>query len=235
MPPDSDPLPGFTASRARKLATEWRDEGLWDDAEWLGQQFWAASTPGERALRWHHLVLAVGNFKRPRSRWLSPCRLQGIPGRQPRPADSLETPTGARVDRDDRASWESLRVSLAGADVSTTASLLAALWPGHHLVFDWRVRAAASGLRLAAGLGPCPGIEPSAIESESSPLGFDDYTLVRDWLQALDLPLVVSQRALYCLSRRAGHDPDRPWTEYSRIVVSLLNSLEDPPAPADIE
>ncbi|MCP3811684.1 hypothetical protein NLX62_04985 [Mycobacteriaceae bacterium Msp059] len=81
----------------------------------------------------------------------------------------------------------------------------------------------------------CPGIEPSATESESSPLGFDDYTLVRDWLQALDLPLVVSQRALYCLSRRAGHDPDRPWTEYSRMVVSILNSFEDPPAPAEIE
>ncbi|MFV8165788.1 hypothetical protein ACNQVK_27430 [Mycobacterium sp. 134] len=235
MPPESDPLPGFTASRARRLATDWRDDGLWDDAEWLGRQFWAASTPDDRALRWHHLVLAVGNFKRPRTRWLSPCRLQGIPGQQPRTAGSLETPTGVQVDRDDPASWESLRTSLVGADVSTTASLLAALWPSHHLVFDWRVRAAASGLRLAAGLEPCPGIEPSATEGESAPLGFDDYILVRGWLQALGLPLAMSQRALYCLSRRAGHDPDRPWTEYSRIVVSILNSLEDPCAAFETE
>jgi hypothetical protein len=225
---DSDPLPGFTASRARKLATEWDDEGLWADVASLGEQFWAASDAVDRAVRWHHVVLAVGNFKRPRARWLSPGRLEKLPGQQPKVASSFETPAGLRVDRDDRLSWESLRSSLAGADVSTTASLLAALWPNQHFVFDWRVRAAASGLRLAVGLEPCPGVAPSIAGGESSPLDFDDYVLVRGWLQALDRPLVVSQRALYCLSQKAGSEPSRPWSEYSQVLVSILESVDDP-------
>jgi hypothetical protein len=225
---DSDPLPGFTDSRARKLAAEWDDDGLWDDAAWLGERFWAASDAVDRAVRWHHLVLAVGNFKRPRVRWLFPCRLERNPGQPPRVASSLETPAGLRADRDDPASWESLRSSLAGADVSTTASLLAALWPSHHFVFDWRVRAAASGLRLAANLEPCPGVKPSITGGESSPLNFEDYTLVQTWLQALDPALVVSQRALFCLSQKAGSEPRRPWSEYSQVLVSILKSVDDP-------
>ncbi len=231
---DSDPLPGFTASRARKLAAEWEDKELWDDVAWLGEHFWAASDPVDRAVRWHHVVLAVGNFKRPRARWLRPCRLEGIPIRQPRVASSFETPAGLRVDRDDRASWESLHSSLAGADVSTTTYLLAALWPSHHFAFNWRVRAAASGLRLAANLEPCPGVKPSITGGESSPLDFTDYTLVRPWLQALDPPLVVSQRALYCLSKKAGSEPSRPWSEYCQVLVSILESVDAPhAAPAD--
>jgi hypothetical protein len=225
---DSDPLPGLTASRARRLATGWEDDGLWDDVAWLGEQFWAAGDAVDRAVRWHHVVLAVGNFKRPRARWLLPCRLGGNPGQQPRVASSLETPGGLRIDRDDPASWESLRSSLAGADVSTTASLLAALWPSHHFVFDWRVRAAASGLRLAADLEPCPGVTPSLTGGESSRLGFDDYVLVRAWLQTLDLPLAVSQRALFCLSQKAGSEPSRPWSDYTQVLLSILQSVDDP-------
>lgn len=224
---DSDPLPGFTALRAGKLAAEWEDDALWDDVAWLGEYFWAASDPVDRAVRWHHLVLAVGNFKRPRARWLRPCRLEEIPGQQPRVAGSFETPAGLRVDRDDRASWESLRERLAGADVSTVTYLLAALWPSHHFLFNWRVRAAASGLRVAADLEPCPGVMPSIAGGESSPLDFDDYTLVRSWLQALDPPLVVSQRALSCLSKRAGSEPSRPWPEYSQALRSILQGIDD--------
>jgi len=223
------PLPGFTASRVRKLAIEWDDDGLWDDVAWLGEHFWSAGDAVDRAVRWHHLVLAAGNFKRPRARWLRPGPLGEIPRQQPTVvASSFETPAGLRVDRDDPPSWESLRSSLAGADVSTTASLLAALWPSHHFVCDWRVRVAASGLRLAADLEPCPGVKASIAGGESSPLDFEDYLLLRGWLQTLDVPLLVSQRALYCLSRKAGSEPSRPWSEYAQVLVSILESVDHP-------
>lgn len=224
----ADPLPGFTEPRARALAAEWDDDGLWDDVAWLGRYFWARTDAVDHPVRWHHLVLAAGNFKRPRARWLRPGRLEGIPLAPATVPDSFETPAGLRVDREDPASWESLRSSLTGADVSTTASLLAALWPAHHFVFDWRVRDAASGLRLAGGLSPCPGVEPSLTGGEPSPLDFTDYTLVRSWLRALDLPLLVSQRALYCLSRKAGNDPSRRWSDYAEVLLSILASTEDP-------
>ena len=222
---NSGPLPGFTAARAKNLAAEWDDGGLWEDVAWLGEQFWAATDPAERAVRWHHVVLAVGNFKRPQSRWLRPCRLKELPGRKPQFGASFETPEGLRVARDDLASWECLRSSLTGADVSTTTALLAALWPAHHFVFDWRVRAAASGLRIAAGLDPCPGVKPAIAGGESSPLDFEDYTLVRAWLQAVDSPLVVSECALYRLSKKAGSESGRPWSEYSQVLVSILESV----------
>jgi len=231
--PDADPLPGFTASRARSLAAEWDDDGLWDDVAWLGGQVWAANDEADRAVRWHHLVVAAGNFKRPRARWLHPDRLAGISGQHPRIADSIDTPAGLRVGRDDPASWESLRSSLVGADVSTTASLLAALWPRDHFVFDWRVRNAASGLRVAAGLEPCPAVTPAIAGGEASPLDFTDYTLVRTWLDALELPLVVSQRALYCLSKKAGSDLSRPWSQYAQVLLSILENVEDRQQNAD--
>ena len=223
---DVDALPGFTASRARKLAAGWDDGGLWDDVAWLGEHFWAATDPADRAVRWHHLVLAVGNFKRPQARWLTPCRLEGIRGPQPDVATSFETPAGLHVDRDEAASWESLRSSLGGADVSTTAGVLAALWPSHHFMFDWRVRDAASGLRLAADLEPCEGVKPSIAGGESSPLDFADYVMVREWLRSVGAPLVVSQRALFCLSQKAGSDQSRPWSEYCRVLTSLLESVD---------
>ena len=209
-----------------KLAAGWDDEGLWDDVAWLGEHFWAATDPAERALRWHHLVLAVGNFKRPRARWLTPCRLLGSGGGDPTVTTSFETPAGLRVDRDDEASWESLRGSLGGADVSTATGVLAALWPSHHFVFDWRVRDAAGGLRLAADLEPCNGVKPSIAGGESSPLDFEDYTLVRGWLLAVGAPLIASQRALFCLSQKAGTEPNRPWPEYARVLTSLLESVD---------
>jgi len=222
---DPDPLPGFTASRVKKLAAEWDDGGLWEDVAWLAEQFWAATDPADRAVRWHHVVLAVGNFRRPQARWLRPCRLKGLSGQQPRVATSFETPAGLRVARDDGASWEGLRSSLTGADVSTTTMLLAALWPSHHFVFDWRVRAAASGLRLAANLEPCPGVKPAIAGGESSPLDFEDYTAVRAWLEAIGSPLVVSQCALFRLSHKAGSEPSRPWSEYSQVLVAILESV----------
>lgn len=226
-PDDSDPLPGFTASRARKLAAECDDGGLWDDIVWLGEHFWAATDPADRAVRWHHVVLAVGNYKRPRARWLSPAPLAGIPGRKPRVATFFDTPEGLRVDPDDRESWEQLRSSLGGADPSTITGVLAALWPSHHFMFDWRVRAAANGLRLAANLEPCPGVEPSIAAGDSPPVDFEDYTVVRGWLEAVGLPLVVSQRALVCLSHKAGLEPSRPWSEYAQVLMSVMESVDD--------
>lgn len=224
---DSNPLPGLTASRAGKLAAGWEDRALWDDVAWLGERFWTSIDPVDRAVRWHHVVVAVGNFKRPRARWLRPCGLSGIPGDAVEAAGFFETPAGLRVDRDDRASWEALRASLGGADVSTTTYLLAALWPRHHFMFNWRVRDAASALRMAADLEPCPGVLPSITGGDSSALDFDDYTVVRLWLGALDSPLVVSQRALYCLSHQVESEPSRPWPEYAQALVSILEGVDE--------
>lgn len=60
------------AERIRQLAATWCDGGLWDDIEWLSQRVWEAGDDDERRLRWHHLVMPAGNFKRQGGRRLKP-------------------------------------------------------------------------------------------------------------------------------------------------------------------
>jgi hypothetical protein len=45
------------------LSAGWDDGGLWEDVLGLAALVWEKE-PDERRLEWHHLVLAVGNFKR---------------------------------------------------------------------------------------------------------------------------------------------------------------------------
>lgn len=58
--------------------------------------------------------------------------------------------------------------SLPGAGVATTTTILAALWPNQHFIFDWRVHAAANALRIEAGLGATSDVEPTSVYSPTS-------------------------------------------------------------------
>jgi hypothetical protein len=65
---------GVPAERVRALGETWDDGGLWDDILWLALLARAATDDSERRMRWHHLVMAVGNFKRQGGRRLRACR-----------------------------------------------------------------------------------------------------------------------------------------------------------------
>lgn len=56
------PLPGLDADAIVRLAGPWTDDGLWEDIQILVAAFWAADRVDEQHLRWHHLVLSVGNL-----------------------------------------------------------------------------------------------------------------------------------------------------------------------------
>jgi hypothetical protein len=62
----------LTREQLRDLARPWNDGGLWDDILWLALLAWDATGEPDRSLRWHHLVMAVGNFKRQQGRRLRP-------------------------------------------------------------------------------------------------------------------------------------------------------------------
>jgi hypothetical protein len=219
-----DQLPGLTPERAEILSEDWDDGGLWQDVLWLGRQFCIATDPVEHASRWHHLVLAVGNCKRQGGR-LRPCRLNELPDEKPGISACFETPAGLRVDRENRRSWEDLQRTMPGAGVATITALLAAIWPDQHFVFDRRVRAAANGLRFAAGLELCPGVKPSTMGGKMSPINFEDYSMVQTWLATIGCPLVIAERALYRLGQKAGSDSARSWTEYSKKLLATLEAI----------
>lgn len=134
------------------LSATWDDGGRWDDIQVLGDLAWQEPAPRRR--EWHHLVMAVGNFKRQRGRRLRPASpLPGSVRADGRPdvrGDAFEyLRRDGELDvvtREDLDSWERLEQNLPGAAVATTTTLLASLWPDHHLVLDWRVLAALIGL-----------------------------------------------------------------------------------------
>jgi hypothetical protein len=219
-------LPALTCAAVKNLISGWNDRGLWEDVRILADRFLEASGSEEEALRWHHLVMAVGNFKRQ-------------PGRRLRPASLCKPATRASVDRpetlavpgrgrtaelgaEDQTTWEALCDELKGAAVATTTTLLAALWPERHFVFDRRVFAAVNGVRIAGGLQGTGRVDPTASAIPEST--FDDYQQVRSWVldscSELGTQPVSVERALYELARSIPGKKNRTWIQYADLVAA---------------
>jgi len=227
---NDSPLPGLDADAISRLAAQWHDEGLWDDVSLLANALWAADGEGERRVRWHHVVLAVGNFKREGGRRLHPGRLADSYQREgdvAPPARFSVPGMSVVLDREDRGSWLDFMDSLSGAGPATTTTLLAALWPTRHFVFDRRVHAVTNALRMLADLPTSVAIQLSSTSQISETL--QDYAHVRNWLlstsEATGQPLVSVERALYELDRATAtrrNAPTRTWTSYLHDVKDVL-------------
>lgn len=221
----SEVIPGLDNESIRLFARKWKDGGLWDDVAYLADKFWSASDEEERLRSWHHVVVAVGNFKRPPGRRLRPASLGSLPTSQPQRASSVSVP-GARHDLvlgvDDASTWEHLCDSLPGAAVATTTTLLAALWPEQHFIFDWRVHAAAAGLRVYADLSA--DVDPDSCVPTTET--FRAYGLVRPWVlesaYSTGTTVVEVERSLYQLSQEVADVDERSWREYGRALRDLL-------------
>jgi len=218
-------LPGLGDAAVRRLARSWDDGGLWDDVRRLAERF-IASQETDQLLAWDHLVLAVGNFKRQPGRRLRPPSLSDVaPAVPAMPSYTVVMPgTDKPLDAEKISSWQLLMDSLPGAAVATTTTLLAALWPDRHIVFDWRVHAAANGVRIHAGLKPTPGVMPDSSASANETL--ENYAIVRRWtLDTADrtgAPLVEVERAINRLSQEVPDSAGRTWREYGAAVTERL-------------
>jgi hypothetical protein len=215
---------GFTCDELQALAEKWSDEGLWNDILWLSLQFWEASDESERTMRWHHLVMAVGNFKRQAGRGLHPPRIAPAELSTFRPrSKTLEIPgAGFRLAREALPSWSQLQHFLPGAGVPTTTTLLAALWPDRHHILDWRVLAAAVALTLGT---PGPGQLVQPTEERSVPPTMEAYDLTRVLLLGVadecHVPLVTVERALYQLTLPVT-GKGRNWQQYADALRRQL-------------
>jgi hypothetical protein len=149
---DNTVLPSYDGGTAGSSSVSPTAAGDLRDDSLLADLAWTAPDDGERRMRWHHLVMAVGNFKRQNGRRLRPARIAAAPVTvlHVRP-DRFCVPAGPEVIREDAGSWTRLEQSLGGAAAATTTTLLAALWPDSHHILDWRVLAAAAGLGILAG------------------------------------------------------------------------------------
>lgn len=208
---------GVPADRIRALGEAWSDGGLWDDILFLALLAWTATDDRERRMRWHHLVMAVGNFKRQNGRRLRPPRVSPAGNLTfTARADHFSGPDGLTVSRDDTDSWQHLQHSLDGAGAAMTTTLLAALWPDNHHILDWRVLAAVAGLGLAVGGDNDPGLVAPGGRNHLEP-DLDHYYKVRKLLLRQSgeagVPLRTTERALYLMSR-AVNGKGMTWAEY---------------------
>lgn len=95
----------------------------------------------------HHLMLAVGNFKRQAGDIHLAVEIADYFAT--RQSASLVLPGNlGRLERDNPASWQALAGRVPGLGIPTTTCLLAALWPDHHAIMDIYDRRAAVGLQI---------------------------------------------------------------------------------------
>jgi hypothetical protein len=202
------------------------------DVESLAGALFVTQDKRRLGFLWHHFVLAVGNFKRQPGRRLYPAALTPqVAGTASCHPDQLVVPVATNsleIGKLDEDSWDNLKDALKGAGVATVTTLLAALWPDEHVVFDWRVHAAANGLRLHAARTTTDGVK--ADSTESVPITLPEYKVVRRWV--VDQARVVGrqpcqvERSLYRLSQdktlRLPRGKKRTWSVYGRLVGGAL-------------
>jgi len=148
-------------------------------------------------------------------------------GRGASAAEQFVLPCGSAIHRDSQESWRQLEAALPGAALATTTTLLAALWPDDHFVFDWRVEAAANALRIDAGLPATRWAESEMEGRKRTTSDFSDYATVRSWLCEIDCPLNSLERALYRLSQKVPSVKGRSWPDYASAVANVLQRCDE--------
>lgn len=140
-----------------ELADRWRKRlnEAWADVEILAQEFlWCGESDGLNARRaWHHLLMAVGNFKRSAGMITAPFHLSKHVGNthEQRPVRcKIPVPMGIEtLSRDDALTWPNLTMT-KGLRAPTATTLLSALWPDFHVIIDRTAMRAVLG--VSAGL-----------------------------------------------------------------------------------
>lgn len=206
---------------AGEVVDRWTARWDWDDISkdmlWLGRHFWATlvDRPDETPIVWHHLVLAVGNFKRQ-----TPIQGIGI-GRseiEATPQPSFTAPgLDLTVSKEDPESWKGLGDAVRGLGVPTTSTLLSVLWPDVHVVIDRFAFRSAVALRASIGGISRQGRKGEVRPDDTKPLGDEvtwlDYDDYRRWVvctaAAIGRSVVMVERLLYLL--RIDELPDWTW------------------------
>lgn len=223
-----------------KLAGTWGTKGSypWDDAwadiDTLARQFLACNRDDDAAYAsaWHHLLMAIGNFKRsaghiaPLSKPLASVELADrrarftIPGL---PSDQAE------VACEDPATWSLLTKGLKGLGVPTATTLLSALWPERHAILDIRDATAA------VGIGADPFWDRDNLNDAKLPER--DWLLYRGWFRDTIVRTATAdtcepvrvERALFGLDERTKKrltGRNWTWSDYRVDALDVLAELD---------
>lgn len=215
----------------------------WADIEVLANRY-LATDPGspDATDKWHHLLMAVGNFKR-QSGLISPAQLTEVQGDQVGRPDRITIPGGrgeADVERCAPATWRHLTKKIPGLSVPPASTLLSALWPDYHVIIDWNDRDAAVGLDAAALL--CAEEMDSGWFKSGKPSEREPYWELYDWFRTTVVDTARSrteptspvrprdvERALFVLGRDTAtfrRTPEWTWSGYHDLLKERLTNLQ---------
>lgn len=196
---------------------------LWADVELLARRTWGHSA-AERDLAWHHLLLAVANYKSqaPVFMGLPPTGAQPTLGEG---EDSVEVQVNGHaltVGVDSQRSWRDLHAGIQGLGIARTTTVLSALWPGRHVIIDWRALSAALAL-AGARLGWDQSLV-SPTSTAPADVSWESYAWYRDAVvecadQVGKRPLEV-ERALWQVAEEA---PGITWAQYAERLEHRID------------
>ena len=208
----------------------------WADIEALAAEFLACdSSDAKTASRaWHHLLLAVGNFKR-RGGLILPPTLSAMRLVQ---AESCRIPGApqaiALLSCEDQATWARLTDTL-GVGVPTATTLLSALFPCSHVIIDTRATRAAIGVGVGARWD-VTGLNDHELPDVAKRASY--WQLYTEWYRPLVLATadalgcepVSVERALYCLDEltmKQLRGTNWFWTDYRPVANRWLDNGSD--------
>ena len=169
-------------------------------------------------MAWHHLLMAVGNFKRQTPIFTGLLPRDVFVTRKPEVTAFDEISQPFVVGCEDHSSWE-LVDRIPGLGVPTTTTVLAALWPDRHAILDRKVRRMA--LALAGSQGDWSFVGPD--ETKSPDMTWDLYGWYRECVVATaaeaGLAVHAVERALFFLDDEMPRDESRTWSKLAEIVV----------------
>lgn len=198
---------------------------LWEDILVLAEGLFELD--GEAAMaRWHHLLLAVGNFKRQGATKVRPPRLPSDNrAHQQREVLSI---AGLALSEDDPDSWKLFQERTDGIGVASATSVLAALWPSSHAIMDVNALSAAVGVAIDAHGEGVPDWLPAASSCARVRVDWNKYGWYRESLGATakhyDIEIVLLERALYNAFRAVpkAQDKGRTWADFGKLLREQL-------------
>lgn len=212
--------------------------GLWQGIRACARRL-AESDAQDLPAATHAFLYAVGNFKRQSPIFPAGWDEEAADWEAPPSVDLWE---GIALSRDDDQTWEQLTL-IRGIGIPTATTVLAALWPKTHAVFDVMTVQAAVALRAAAGHWDGP--VPAEAAASNAPPRFNrrtwlTWTTYRWYRDHCILPTATAvgtsaqdvERAWFELMRWSVRHLDVPsnesWADYGARLRQLL--LDPPPS-----
>lgn len=195
---------------------------LWSDVQLLADAV-HIHTGAERELAWHHLLLAVGNYKAQAPLFAFASRSTPEP-RIVQRNQSLALRAGdmlLEVSVEVPSTWRELTARVRGLGIPRTTTVLSALWPGQHVIMDWRTLSAAIALN-----GARLGWEQSLVDPTSTAPA-DKSWANYNWYRRAVLgcaarvgkSAVEVERALWQIGREV---PSITWAAYAQLLEQDL-------------